>query len=792
MLSAQQRISVAELTRRRSRSLFAVFTLALAVASIGLFAMPTLIDQAMHEEVVAGRLADVSLSSDPLALGRARLAQLAALPNVSAVEPHSYFATRVYVGARRAPAYVLGVPDFRRQSVDVVHLASGAWPRRGELLTEAQDARQGLFAGETGQSVRLIAADGSLRRLRISGVGRNLNGGQDATSDNTIVLYASPATVAALSGVHGYSSLSFLLHNTQPASVAATIAAVRRALRGTPGFAGFTDLPEVRAAGSWPGKAEFDQIVQFFYVITMLALLSALVLISNTMTTIVAEQTSQIGVMKAIGGRRRQIGLVYVKTALLLGALGSAVGVVAGVLLSNLLVGYLGSTLFAINVGFGIDPRIVLVSMLVGVVGPPLAALPAIRRGVRVDLREALEATGSAVGAQDAADRALRRIRFLPRTMQVGLRNVGRRKRRSLSTVLIVALAVGNLLAILGFATAVSDTAHAQWRDHGEDVKVTSQGGRPLDARAARLMRAAPGVATVEPMFTANVKLAGKNAVVWSMQQQTMFRYHIAAGRWFTPAEQQARAHVAVLQQAIAHATGTRLGDRITLQTAAGPVVLQVVGIATNQQEFGTALYVPLTTMHAILGDSPAATNDYWVQTTSHDHASINRTTTRIENTLTTSGYTVGSEIEYVGEANDVATFRSITTTIAVLGFLIVAISMVALANAMTMSMIERTREIGILRCLGARTRDLRRIFATEGITLATLGWLLGIPLGYLLDSFLVWLTKQILNIDIPTAFPAWNPLLALAGTIMLALLVTLAPLRRAVHLKPGDALRHT
>ena len=144
-------------------------------------------------------------------------------------------------------------------------------------------------------------------------------------------------------------------------------------------------------------------------MITVLALLSALVLIANTMTTLVAEQTSEIGIMKAIGGRRGQIAWVFARTALILGALGTAVGVILGVILSNVLVRYFGSTFFAVDVGFGVDPQVLLASVLVGVLGPVLAALPAIRRGVRVDLREALESTGSAVGGQDASDRVLRR-----------------------------------------------------------------------------------------------------------------------------------------------------------------------------------------------------------------------------------------------------------------------------------------------------------------------------------------------------------------------------------------------
>ena len=53
------------------------------------------------------------------------------------------------------------------------------------------------------------------------------------------------------------------------------------------------------------------------------------------------------------------------------------------------------------------------------------------------------------------------------------------------------------------------------------------------------------------------------------------------------------------------------------------------------------------------------------------------------------------------------------------LGLLIVAISMVGLVNAITMGVLERTREIGMLRCIGARARDVRRIFATEGLVVA-------------------------------------------------------------------------
>jgi putative ABC transport system permease protein len=790
MVSALSRKSITDLSRRRSRTFFSVVTLALAVASIGLFALPALMNRAMDAAVASDRLADLTLYTRPVRLDDGQLAALAALPNVRAVEPGSFFDGRMYVGYRRASVQVRGVPDLSRQRVDVVHVASGAAPRTGEVLTEAQNANQGLLRVRAGAIVRIIGADGSVRRLRVSGEGRNLDGGRSVTGDDVIVLYANTETVASLSGARGFDTLAFRLADARPAAVGGTLAAVRRRLAAVPGFSGFSELPTVRAPGDWPGKSAFDQFAKFFYMITVLALLSAFVLISNTVTTLVAEQTSEIAIMQALGGRRRQIAAVYLKTALLLGTIGTVLGIVLGIVLANALTGAFGST-FAVSPGFGVDARVLLISALAGQLAPPLAALPAIRRAVRLPLREALQASGSAVGAQDAGDRLLRRVRFLPRTVQIGLRNAGRRRRRSLSTALVIAFAVGTLLAVLGLAAGISATSRGSWGDHGEDVRISSEGRRPLDAQAARLIRATPGVAAIEPTFVTDVKLAGKDAIVWAVRQATMFHYRISAGRWYTPAEERTRARVAVVERDIARATGTRLGDRVAVQTASGTVELRVIGISTNQQENGTALYVPLTTMHALLPGVPADANDYWVRTTTHDHTLIDRTTTRIEDTLTAHGYDISNEIKYVELANEIAQSRALTTTIALLGFLIVAISMAGLANTLTMSVLERTREIGILRTIGARARDIRRIFATETLALALTGWLIAIPLGYLLDRFLVWLVKQVANVVIPVAFPLWYLAPALAGTILLALLITLVPIRRAVHYRPGDALRY-
>jgi putative ABC transport system permease protein len=103
----------------------------------------------------------------------------------------------------------------------------------------------------------------------------------------------------------------------------------------------------------------------------------------------------------------------------------------------------------------------------------------------------------------------------------------------------------------------------------------------------------------------------------------------------------------------------------------------------------------------------------------------------------------------------------------------------------------ERTREIGILRCMVAHARDIRRIFATEGVTVALSGWVIGIPPGFGLAHGLVALVQHLANEHVLFAFAPLNIPFALIGTLILALLVVQIPLRRAARFKPGEALRY-
>ena len=226
---------------------------------------------------------------------------------------------------------LIGVPDFGAQQTDVVAVAKGA-PRAGSLLVEAANVRSGDFKGS---AAKIVTADGSVRTLPISGEGRTLGGSSEW---DFLTFYAPAQTVASIAGSDGYTSLGLRLNDASRGAAERTVAAVRDQLRATTGFTAFGDLPTIREPGSYPGKADFESMASVLNVVSLLALISALVLLSNTMTTLVGEQTAEIAAMKAIGARRRDIRRIYLRTAGMFGVLGSVLGVALGIVISNLVV----------------------------------------------------------------------------------------------------------------------------------------------------------------------------------------------------------------------------------------------------------------------------------------------------------------------------------------------------------------------------------------------------------------------------------------------------------------------
>jgi putative ABC transport system permease protein len=796
-VSTLNRKAWGDLTRHRARTLMTVGTLSIAIASLGFLAVPVLLNAAMNRQIADSHLYDVGISTSTLDLTPAQLRALGRLPGVAAVSPAVGYATTVTSAAGPQDVEIAGTA-LASAPVNTAALFTGRMPGPGEVLADAGNGRATGLAVPNGGTIDVRAASGRLVRLRVSGTGMNLAATPGANGSATPVFYAPTATVQSLRGARGYNYLGFRLTDDSTAAQSRVITEVRAYLTAQTGTDPITALPAVRAPGQWPGQSAFGHIMALLYIITILAFASALFLISATMNTLIAEQASEIAILKTLGGRRRQIGGIILRTAAILGAAGAAAGTSIGIAIAYLLAHYFAEKFIDVSFGFGIATGVVVASLVLGPALAVAASLPALRRALRRPVAETLAGAGTAGFGAGRLDRLVARSGLLsgtgvPGSVRMGIRNALRQKRRSAAAIAQVAVAAGLAIAFLALGqsiTAVISQTIGQLRfSIGVGMAATS-GARPFGSQALAVAASTPGVTGAEPVETSSAQYNGQTYVAWGLDAHPFYDYRLSAGRWFTAADAHTAITPVVLGPAVARTARARDGQVLTLTMAAGPTRVRVIGIDTGQPNSGDTVYFPLPVLERLDG-GPGTADSIWLATASSAHAAIDRTTTAAAARLAAAGYVVSTQEIYVTEAQITAADTSILTIVEILGLLVVAIMLMGLVSALSMGVIERTREVGILRCLGARARHIRRVFSVEAVALAAVGWAFGVLLGWLIYQGLLALLLHNVDIRLPQEFPPVIPLITLAGVLVLTLLVIRGPLRRATRIQPGTALRY-
>ena len=785
-MSALRHKSWRDLRRRPTRTAFTIATIAFAVAGLWIFAMPVLMKDAMNQRIAQDRLADVRLPTTDVVLDSSDVASLRAVPGVTALDARTLYQTKIATSTGHRDVLVAGISDWSNQPVNAVVVDSGKTPDGAEVVTDPMNGRTGRYSGRIGDTVNLEDSKGQSRPFSVTGRGDTLALSQLVAQEHA-VLYAPQTSVNALADARGVNSIEFRVSDPQRANDIAN--AVRSQLLELKPAVTFPELAIVREAGQWPGEDVFNKFATLLYVGAVLALVSAIVLISNTMTTAVAEQRREIAVMKAIGGRRRQIRRSFLRTALALGAIGTVLGIALGIPFANLVLGFIGNRFFGISPTWGVPVNALIISIVVGIGATLLAALPALRRAARSSVLEGLQAS-TTTGKTGRLDRALRRAR-LPRTTEIGLRNVTRRRARTYATVLQITLAVSVALGFLALGVTVAAETAKVWDTMSYDIIVSQRGNAPLDNAAGGLLTSTPGVAGAQPILYNTLKVGSGQYEAWGISPDTtLYQPKIVAGRWLEASDNSAQQDGVVIGRALANTTGTHVGDTLKVGTARGNADLHVVGIDGNLMNNATTLFLPLARFQALLGRSD--TNAYWVVSTDPQKSSIDRLATVAEERLTSAGYPVSTQIRYVERAANLDGNRVLVGVLAAMGIPIVIIGMIGLLNTMTMNVIERTREIGIMRCIGAPARAVRRVFRAEALTVALAGALIAIPGGWLIGALLCWIVTSLFHYgSVPYSFPLVAAALGVIATVAIAWLVVVAPVHHASKLQPGDALRY-
>lgn len=798
MFSPLIKKSIRDLTKKKLRTILTVLTIAFGVMGIALFAVTPLADQTVENAIKSENLSNINITVSDVDIGKAELKELMELDNVSGVDARVVFMTDFMDGKEKKTAIVLGSRAIDDQTVDKVTLSSGSEPRGGEVLTDEGNIRNGIIESERGDSVKILDYSGKEQRLNIVGKARNFRT-SGATSQGNAVFHTDIETARDLSNLNGYNSLSFSLSKADGKSIDKAVEDIREYLVENTSVVAFAQLPELRLEGTWLGREIFQTIVGFLGVLGFLILFVSTFLISNTMNTMVAEQSRDIAQMKALGATKFKVFRSFSLTSLILGVVGSLLGATMGVFISYYVLLQFGGRMFGMDPQFSVHIPTVAISVAIGVTVVIVSSLPALFRSLRVTVMEGMESHGiSSNYGNSVIDKLLMKVQGIPRVTQMGIRNAIRRKGRSISTALQIAFAVGIVLSMLAFGDTLISVTIDTYANEKQDIAtyLVTDANNPMTVDKVASLEEIKGVKSIEPFIRTNAKINDRSVPAYGLVYNTgstNFEKTLlkdGEGRFWTEEEEENKEKVAVVGTALAKLEGLKLNGNVEVMTATGPQDFKIIGIDSGFTDNGQRFYAPLSTVQSVLGKGDTI-NGVYLWTTSSKEKEIDKVATRIEDRLVEDGYKGDVVIGYVQEANNISQNQAMANLFLTVSFIVVLITLIGLVSTLIMNVLDRTKEIGMLRTVGAKSRDIRRIFRAESVFLTLIGWVIGLPIGYLVYQVILNFAEQGMKLTLPSNFPIRFIFVSFFITLVATILIISLPIRRATHLKTGDALKY-
>jgi ABC-type antimicrobial peptide transport system permease subunit len=816
LFSARLRKSLADVTRRKGRTL--LVTLGIFIGVFGLTVInsveDTLISAFAYTRGYQATQPDYQVSVDRL--DPALLPTLRGIANVKTVQYLSVLSVCWQPGEAECHVGMdlVSYPDL--QQANTFQLTAGRYPGPGEIVMEQGD--RSLHGFSIGDSITLSDSGGTTE-AKVVGLARTPGVNPAATGEARG--YMSDAGLQQANNALGdpqdfrpdgqqvptlqhHIQVTFTVAGGLAASDAATaLQSELRAHNVTILDSGYA--PKVNAA-------ELEGINGVFVLLRTLALLAvalSALLILNTITTLVTEQTAIIGTMKALGATRGVVLRGYLLTVGIYSVLATLPAIALGLYAGNLLASTLAPQI-PLELGpFAVAPWVVALSLAVGFGVPILAALFPLWNGTRVTVREALAAYGVESGqGRSAISRFGQRLGWISQTTWLGLRGLFRKRWRAALSLTTLSLAAACFLVVQTATASVNDTIGAVRAPLSADMTVDFKDPTYFSKVQSQL-QALPNVAGVERYGGTNATTRWGTLQVAGYEPYTrLYHYQLTSGRWFEHGE----TNVVLLSDAALAKSGLALGDTITLTNNYGAtteLTLTIIGTVTQSIDvlgwIGAAV-LPVDTLYQLKGVSGADASQasgaqIIIGARDRSLDAVNQLAAQVSAVVNPAGASSDDPGYYSGANGTIDTIHEYVTRrqadAYILYYLLYALALVVgvvgalgLGNALITSVLERRREIGLLRAMGANGRRVAQVFWVESLSLGALSWLigaaLGLPLAWAFVQTFAWTVMPVdFSLD-PLAFMA-----SLLAVVIIATIASVAPAWRASRLPIASVLRY-
>lgn len=689
------------------------------------------------------------------------------------------------------------IPDDGDMRINIVRPYRGAWPppKHALLVERASLAKTRADLGDT---VTVEVPGGEKRSLPIAGLAHDMSL-PPAPIAGKVFGYISFDTLEWFGGDRSYNELMFTVdeHPLDEAHIWHVANEVANKIERSGREVDVTDVPTPR---QHPAEAIIPTILLILTGLGILTLLLGGFLIVNTVEAIITQQIRQIGMMKAIGARNDQIMMLYFVMVLTFGVPALLLALPLGSLGAYGLTYFMAKQLNFDIAHFRMPPPVILLKIAASLLLPVITAIPSITSAARITVRQALDSNmGSATQANTGwIDRIIQYIKGIPRPLLLSLRNTFRRKGRLLRTLLVLTLGGAVFISVLTVRASLFYTLDVSLDSKRYDIEVRFN--RPY--RSAKItpdIMRIPGVVAAESWgFTRAYPVRpdgseGEMMSIYAPPADTeMLDLRIEQGRWLYP--QDERAIVVSSNYISKKEPGTRLGDEIVLQIEGNEYTWSVVGIS---QEFSPPVdpaigYVNYEEFARVVGRMGRVDN-LQVATAQHTPAFQERIVRHIEETVQRTHIDV-SLIQSTSTSRAMMSerFNILTALLSIMATLIATVGGIGLMGTMSINVIERAKEIGIMRAIGASDKAVQQIVISEGIVIGLLAWvsgtLLSLPISRVMSMRIGY---SLLNEPLLYSYAFYAVFVWLALMLIIATLASLLPARNALRITIREVLAY-
>jgi putative ABC transport system permease protein len=560
-----------------------------------------------------------------------------------------------------------------------------------------------------------------------------------------------------------------------------------------------------------PGTHYFSSDISAVLIILMaigtICILLGAGLVINTSSALIARQVRQIGIIRSVGGLGSHIAMMYFTSIAIFSLLALLVAVPLGLVGARGMATLVGQQLNFDVTQVNLPLSVALLQIAVGLLVPLGAASVPILSGARMTVYDAIYQDGNITSVKKGIIAGLlKRLRGLDSLLVLAVRNAFRRKVRLAFTLSTLTLAGATFIAAFTTHHTLREQIMSINRYYLFDVTLDVPGGahrRVVEREALR----EPDVQIAEAWYTTNAQIVfadeSESQAIEAMAlppSSVTLEPELVAGRWLQDGDTNA---VVVNEDLVSQIPDLRVGSRIALRVGGTDFHLKrrqmqheymVVGVV-SRHILGTRIYAPYEYFTRV-NDAQDQANVVRVRSdvgALQDGDAQQDLAARLEQRFADADMGGGSTAtQYALVASNTGNFDMLLSVLLLMSGLLALVGGLGLTGTMSLNVLERTREIGVLRAVGASNVAVRRVVLFEGMVVAVISWALGavlaLPFGMALTNAI---SAALLNAEPDVQFSTMGMGLWLALVLGVATLASLIPARRASRLTVREVLAY-